>query len=78
MEISWQGGEMNQALYAHMNNKRKMKKKKGNILSKSRPFCLIIKAHEVQINQLSHISVIHSFPSIELGGICQQVLNFIP
>jgi hypothetical protein len=22
-----QGGEMNQALYAHMNNKRKMKKK---------------------------------------------------
>jgi hypothetical protein len=23
-----QGGEMNQALYAHMNNKRKMKKKK--------------------------------------------------
>jgi hypothetical protein len=22
------GGEMNQALYAHMNNKRKMKKKK--------------------------------------------------
>jgi hypothetical protein len=30
---SWgwgQGGEMNQALYAHMNNKRKMKKKKKN------------------------------------------------
>jgi hypothetical protein len=25
-----QGGEMNQALYAHMNNKRKMKKKKEN------------------------------------------------
>jgi hypothetical protein len=24
-----QGGEMNQALYAHMNNKRKMKKKKN-------------------------------------------------
>jgi hypothetical protein len=24
-----QGGEMNQALYAHMNNKRKMKKKKA-------------------------------------------------
>jgi hypothetical protein len=24
-----QGGEMNQALYAHMNNKRKMKKKKS-------------------------------------------------
>jgi hypothetical protein len=23
------GGEMNQALYAHMNNKRKMKKKKS-------------------------------------------------
>jgi hypothetical protein len=23
------GGEMNQALYAHMNNKRKMKKKSG-------------------------------------------------
>jgi hypothetical protein len=23
-----QGGEMNQALYAHMNNKRKMKKKR--------------------------------------------------
>jgi hypothetical protein len=23
-----QGGEMNQALYAHMNNKRKMEKKK--------------------------------------------------
>jgi hypothetical protein len=23
-----QGGEINQALYAHMNNKRKMKKKK--------------------------------------------------
>jgi hypothetical protein len=23
------GGEMNQALYAHMNNKRKMKKKTG-------------------------------------------------
>jgi hypothetical protein len=23
------GGEMNQALYAHMNNKRKMKKKKN-------------------------------------------------
>jgi hypothetical protein len=28
------GGEMNQALYAHMNNKRKMKKKKRNVLSK--------------------------------------------
>jgi hypothetical protein len=27
-----QGGEMNQALYAHMNNKRKMKKKKRNKL----------------------------------------------
>jgi hypothetical protein len=26
-----QGGEMNQALYAHMNNKRKMKKKKKKI-----------------------------------------------
>jgi hypothetical protein len=26
-----QGGEMNQALYAHMNNKRKMKKKKENV-----------------------------------------------
>jgi hypothetical protein len=25
-----QGGEMNQALYAHMNNKRKMKKKKAS------------------------------------------------
>jgi hypothetical protein len=26
--MGWgQGGEMNQALYAHMNNKRKMKKK---------------------------------------------------
>jgi hypothetical protein len=25
---SLQGGEINQALYAHMNNKRKMKKKK--------------------------------------------------
>jgi hypothetical protein len=28
------GGEMNQALYAHMNNKRKMKKKKNKVLSK--------------------------------------------
>jgi hypothetical protein len=30
-----QGGEMNQALYAHMNNKRKMKKKKkeGKIMT---------------------------------------------
>jgi hypothetical protein len=28
INIGWgQGGEMNQALYAHMNNKRKMKKK---------------------------------------------------
>jgi hypothetical protein len=26
------GGEINQALYAHMNNKRKMKKKKENAL----------------------------------------------
>jgi hypothetical protein len=26
-----QGGEMNQALYAHMNNKRKRKKKKKNV-----------------------------------------------
>jgi hypothetical protein len=27
--MGWgQGGEMNQALFAHMNNKRKMKKKK--------------------------------------------------
>jgi hypothetical protein len=26
-----QGGEMNQALYAHMNNKRKMKKKRNII-----------------------------------------------
>jgi hypothetical protein len=26
-----QGGDMNQALYAHMNNKRKMKKKKKEI-----------------------------------------------
>jgi hypothetical protein len=25
------GGEMNQALYAHMNNKRKMKKKKKDL-----------------------------------------------
>jgi hypothetical protein len=25
-----QGGEMNQALYAHMNNKRKRKKKKAD------------------------------------------------
>jgi hypothetical protein len=25
------GGEMNQALYAHMNNKRKMKKKKRKV-----------------------------------------------
>jgi hypothetical protein len=25
------GGEMNQALYAHMNNKRKMKKKKEKL-----------------------------------------------
>jgi hypothetical protein len=29
-----QGGEMNQALYAHMNNKRKMKKKKKPLLKK--------------------------------------------
>jgi hypothetical protein len=28
-----QGGEMNQALYAHMNNKRKMKKKKKKIFT---------------------------------------------
>jgi hypothetical protein len=29
LQRGWgQGGEMNQALYAHMNNKRKMKKKK--------------------------------------------------
>jgi hypothetical protein len=28
------GGEMNQALYAHMNNKRKMKKKKGKLKKK--------------------------------------------
>jgi hypothetical protein len=28
-----QGGEMNQALYAHMNNKRKMKKKKKDMWS---------------------------------------------
>jgi hypothetical protein len=28
ISLSGQGGEMNQALYAHMNNKRKMKKKK--------------------------------------------------
>jgi hypothetical protein len=27
-----QGGEMNQALYAHMNNKRKMKKKENELL----------------------------------------------
>jgi hypothetical protein len=27
-----QGGEMNQALYAHMNNKRKMKKKRSFLL----------------------------------------------
>jgi hypothetical protein len=27
-----QGGEMNQALYAHKNNKRKIKKKKANNL----------------------------------------------
>jgi hypothetical protein len=26
------GGEMNQALYAHMNNKRKMKKKNKTVL----------------------------------------------
>jgi hypothetical protein len=26
-----QGGEMNQALYAHMNNKRKIKKKKKKL-----------------------------------------------
>jgi hypothetical protein len=26
------GAEMNQALYAHMNNKRKMKKKKNSLL----------------------------------------------
>jgi hypothetical protein len=25
------GGEMNQSLYAHMNNKRKMKKKKSGL-----------------------------------------------
>jgi hypothetical protein len=31
-----QGGEMNQALYAHMNNKRKMKKKRTVISSKSK------------------------------------------
>jgi hypothetical protein len=30
-KIYAQGGEMNQALYAHMNNKRKMKKKKKKI-----------------------------------------------
>jgi hypothetical protein len=28
-----QWGEMNQSLYAHMNNKRKMKKKKENIFA---------------------------------------------
>jgi hypothetical protein len=28
------GAEMNQALYAHMNNKRKMKKKKKSYLHK--------------------------------------------
>jgi hypothetical protein len=29
--LGWgQGGEMNQALYAHIKNKRKMKKKKKN------------------------------------------------
>jgi hypothetical protein len=26
------GGEINQALYAHMNNKRKMKKKKSKLI----------------------------------------------
>jgi hypothetical protein len=30
-----QGGEMNQALYAHMNNKRKMKKKKTLVIKKT-------------------------------------------
>jgi hypothetical protein len=30
-----QGGEMNQALYAHMNNKRKMKKKNKNVNSQT-------------------------------------------
>jgi hypothetical protein len=28
-KVPSEGGEMNQALYAHMNNKRKMKKKKN-------------------------------------------------
>jgi hypothetical protein len=32
--MGWgQGGEMNQALYAHMNNKRKRKKKEYRMLS---------------------------------------------
>jgi hypothetical protein len=32
LERGWgQGGEMNQALYAHMNNKRKMEKKKKTL-----------------------------------------------
>jgi hypothetical protein len=32
VEWGWgQGGEMNQALYAHMNNKRKRKKKKCGV-----------------------------------------------
>jgi hypothetical protein len=37
-----QGGEMNQALYAHMNNKRKMKKKKKTLWDK--PECNYLKA----------------------------------
>jgi hypothetical protein len=30
----WAGGEMNQALYAHMNNKRKRKKKEESLKKK--------------------------------------------
>jgi hypothetical protein len=42
-----QGGEMNQALYAHMNNKRKRKKKKGNGFTKEKKMLVTVEENRI-------------------------------
>jgi uncharacterized membrane protein YvbJ len=54
-KIKWrgwgQGGEMNQALYAHMNNKRKMKKKKKKIKWSKLLFIFILVTNIIEASE---------------------------
>jgi plasmid rolling circle replication initiator protein Rep len=52
------GGEMNQALYAHMNNKRKMKKKKQKNKVWGRMYLITVNTQQAAAPYWAHFACI--------------------